>query len=154
MNVVIRTLEPMRVAYLRAIGPYQQEFPKLWPKFAALAGARGLFKPGVKAISLCHDSPKSTPADQLRGDACVTIDESFQGDDALKVQTIDGGRYAVAQHVGPYADLPKTWHALANEWMPTSGQTPRNKPSFEIYVNDPSTTPETELLTEIHIPIE
>jgi DNA gyrase inhibitor GyrI len=153
MNVDIRTIESIRVAYLRAIGPYPQEFPKLWPKFGQLAGQRGLFKPSVKMISLCHDNPKTTPADQLRGDACVSVDDAYQGDDVLKIETIDGGRYAVAQHIGPYASLHKTWSALASEWMPTSGQTPRNAPSFEIYLNSPGGTPEAELLTEIYIPI-
>lgn len=154
MKIEVRTIEPMRVAYLRGTGPYQQMFPPLWRRFCELAGPRGLFTPTARTLSLCLDDPRTTPPEQIRGDACITVGEDFAGDDELKVQSIPGGRHAVATYVGPYSGLPAAWHALLHDWLPANGHRGRGAPGFEIYANDPRHTPEAELITEIHEPIE
>ena len=40
------------------------------------------------------------------------------------------------------------------EWLPTSGRTMKTDvPSYELYLNDPSTTPKHELRTELRVPL-
>jgi AraC family transcriptional regulator len=154
MNVDIRTIAPIRVAYLRGTGPYPQRFPELGPRFAKLAGARGLFTETARTLSVCVDDPNTTPPEQIRGDAYVTVGDHVAGDDELKVQTIPGGTFAVATHVGPYRDLPTAWHVLLHEWIPQHGHRSRGTPGFEVYASDPRMTPEPELATEIDEPID
>jgi DNA gyrase inhibitor GyrI len=46
--------------------------------------------------------------------------------------------------------LPKTWERLKKEWLPAHGHRAAN-PSYEIYLNNPMTTPKQDLLTEIYV---
>jgi DNA gyrase inhibitor GyrI len=34
------------------------------------------------------------------------------------------------------------------------GRQPRNAPSFEVYLNDAAEVPESQLLTDVHLPLE
>lgn len=44
-----------------------------------------------------------------------------------------GGRYAIFEHNGPREFLMQTWNAIFMNWLPMSGETPRNAPTLEIY---------------------
>ena len=63
------------------------------------------------------------------------------------------GEYAVGTHVGPYDGLPNAWNELCGKWLPTSGRTFANAPSFEVYLNDCNTTPPADLRTELYVPL-
>lgn len=63
------------------------------------------------------------------------------------------GRYAVFTHTGPYRDLHRSWAAVYRDWLPASGEALRDVPPLELCLNDPATTPEAALLTELWIPV-
>ncbi|GJM26540.1 MAG: AraC family transcriptional regulator [Phycisphaerae bacterium] len=152
MDVRIEKLEPNRVAFVRNIGPYQ-EAGKAWEKLMAWAGPRGLFHPGARCLGLCHDDPDVTPADKIRYDACVSIGSDVQGEGEIGIQEIAGGNYAIARHKGPYERLVDTYAGLCGQWLPTSGNEPRDSPAFEVYLNNPQDTPPEELMTDVHVAI-
>jgi AraC family transcriptional regulator len=153
MGVTIKKLEPMRVAFMRHIGPYD-ECGKTWEVFLAHMGSKGYLGPGTMMLGLCHDDPEVTPPDKLRYDACLTVDEDYQPEGGIGVQTISGGEYAVTTHHGPYATVGETYGNLYGQWMPHHGLLPRSLPCFEVYLNDPESTEPEELLTDIYAPIE
>ncbi|MCS2349642.1 GyrI-like domain-containing protein [Bacteroides thetaiotaomicron] len=64
-----------------------------------------------------------------------------------------GGRYAVFRHTGNYSSLHKVYRSIYEEWFPKSKYHPQSTFSFEMYMNHPSTTETSELLTEIYIPV-
>lgn len=41
---------------------------------------------------------------------------------------------------------------MFGEWLPSSGQEPRDTSPFEVYVND--TTPDNKQLVDIYLPVE
>jgi AraC family transcriptional regulator len=153
MEVRIQNCKPMRVVYVRHVGPYQ-ECGTAWQTLMAEAGKLGLIKPDVLHIGVGHDSPDVTPANELRYDACLTVDDKFQPSGELSVQELAGGEYAVVTHRGSYAGLPDAYRWIMRDWIPTSGRKVRHVPLFEIYLNDPSRTPEADLITEIYVPLE
>jgi AraC family transcriptional regulator len=153
MEVRFQNCRPLRVAYVRHVGPYQ-ECGKAWQTLCALAGQHGLFTPDALRIGVGYDNPEVTPADRLRYDACLTVNDQFQGAGELQVQEIAGGEYAVVTHRGSYAGLPDAYRWIFREWIPASGRALRHVPCFEVYVNDPTTTAEADLVTEIYIPLE
>jgi len=59
----------------------------------------------------------------------------------------------VGTYVGPYDGLANAWGEFVGKWLPTSGHTLRNAPSFEAYINDCMQTPPAELRTELHVPV-
>lgn len=152
MDARIERVEPMRVAFMRHVGPYS-EVGQLWQRFCGWVGMHGLFGPNTKLLGLCHDDPEVTPPDKIRYDACVVVDESVLPEGDVGVQEIAGGEYAVTTHSGPYEKLSETYGALCGQWLPANNREPAAAPCFEVYRNDPSTTPPEELLTDIHVPV-
>ena len=105
MEVRIEECKPLRVAFVRHVGPYQ-ECGVAWEMLCKFAVGQGLFSPGALRIGIGHDNPEVTPADKLRYDACLTVDDQFQASGGVGVQELPGGAYAVVTHRGPYSGLP------------------------------------------------
>lgn len=153
MDVQIKEIPPRRVIFVRHIGPYN-ECGKAWEKLCLWAGPQGLLQPGVEFIGLCHDDPDITPTEKIRYDACITVDCDIKTEGEIGIQTVGRGLYAMATHYGSYTKLGETYAKLCGQWAPQNGYEIRSLPSLEMYLNSPEETPEEELLTDVHIPIE
>ncbi len=153
MDVQIKQMKPMRVAFMRHIGPYDG-CGETWGKFCGWAAVRGLLKPGVTPIGISYDDPGVTPSDKIRYDCCLAVDDDFRPEGEVGVQVLEGGEYAVTTHHGPYQRFHETYAALLGQWIPRSGRELRSAPCFEVYLNDPESTPPEELLTDIYAPLE
>ena len=153
MDVEIKCLEPMRVAFVRHVGPYN-EAGEAWEKLCTKLGAAGLLGGGTQFIGVCYDDPEVTAPEEIRYDACVTVDEDFEAAGDIGVQTLTGGEYAVTTHIGPYEKLGKSYAKLFGQWLPQSGRELRSEPCLEFYLNDPESTDPEELLTDIRVPLE
>jgi AraC family transcriptional regulator len=151
--VRIETLPARRVAYLRHVGPYQSVGPT-FQQLMAYAGQHGLFGPATVVLGVCWDDPEMAPPERIRYDCCVTVGEAFTPDGEVQVQTIEGGEYASATHVGPYEKLREIWSWVYGTWLPASGRTTRQAPPFEVYRNSPMDTPPEKLITEICVPLK
>ncbi|QDU35033.1 Transposon Tn10 TetD protein [Poriferisphaera corsica] len=153
VEVSIKNLDPIPVAYLRHIGDYMgvgETFSRLEQTLA-----QQKLKPNDSiSLGIYHDDPDTTETEKLRADICASVSSDFKPFDDIGFQTVPAGKYAVAVHRGPYHKLKETYNAFYGSWLPNSGHTPRNQPPFEIYVTDPATTAPEDLITEIHMPIE
>lgn len=116
--------------------------------------SRNLFRPDMEMIGIYLDDPELVPTDKLRSFACVTAKQTLPSDAPLTPQTLDGGRYAVLRHKGPYADMPLAYQWLYGTWLPQSGREVRDSLMFEKYLNNPRDVPPTELLSEIYLPLK
>lgn len=153
MDVEIKSLEPMHVAFVRHVGPYN-EVGAAWEKLCARLGAEGMLGPGAKFVGICHDDPEVTATEKIRYDACVTVDDGFEPEAEIGAQTVGGGEYAVTTHIGPYDKLGRTYAKLYGQWLPQSGRELRSQPCLEFYLNDPESTDPEDLLTDIYAPLE
>lgn len=153
MNVTIKHREPVRVAFMRHVGPYD-EVGRTWEKLMMLLGKEGWLGGDAQFIGICHDDPAVTPPDEIRYDACVTVGESFRAEGEMGVQTIPGGEYAVMTHVGPYEKLGESYAKLLGQWLPRSGRCLRPMPCFDSYLNSPENTEPEDLITDLHAPLE
>jgi AraC family transcriptional regulator len=153
MNVAIKNLRPMRVAFMRHNGPYNQ-VGKTWDRFLMLLGKDGLMGGSSQFIGICHDDPAVTPREKIRYDACMSVDQKFRPDGEIGAQVIPGGDYAVLTHFGPYARLGESYAKLLGQWLPRSGRHLRATTCLEIYFNSPENTGPEDLVTDIHAPLE
>ncbi len=153
MEVKIEEVTEKTIAFMRHVGPYN-EIGKVFEKLCVFAGPKGLLGPTTEVFGMYHDDPDTTPPDKLRSDAAITVGEGVEAEGELQVGKLAGGKYAVAIHKGPYNKLIDCYRWLYGQWLPTSGYEPGNVPCFEKYLNDPNTTAEAELLTEIYIPLK
>jgi AraC family transcriptional regulator len=153
MDARIETIEPIRVAFMRHVGPYHQ-VGETWGKFCGWVAQRGLFGPNTKMLGLCHDDPEVTPPEKIRYDACLVVGDDVQPEGDIGVQEIHGGEYAITTHHGPYERLGATYAALCGQWIPAQNREPAPGPSIEMYRNSPQETPPEELLTDVYVPLQ
>ena len=152
MKVEIKRLKPMRVAFMRHVGPYG-DVGKTWDQFLTVMGKEGYLGGNPLMLGSCHDDPEVTPPAKLRYDACLTVGEDFSPRGDVGVQTVAGGAYAVTTHTGPYDQLGRAYAEFLGQWLPRSGRELRDAPCFEVYLNAPESTAPEELLTDIYAPL-
>ena len=154
MKAEIVNFESVRVVFVKHVGPYN-ECGKAWGKLCLWAGPEGLLGPGCKFLGLCYNDPEVTPAEKIRYDACISIDDKeVSPDGEIGVQTINGGSYAMTTHFGPYEKLSETYAQLCGQWVPSAGYEIAGRCSVEIYQNSPEDTEPEDLITDIYVPLE
>ncbi|RYG36269.1 hypothetical protein EON81_10270 [bacterium] len=154
MDVQVIQMDPIRVVMLRHVGPYEG----LSDSFETLYN--WVEKHGVPAgrmIGIYWDNPEFVPANQLKSAACVEVpvDYLMNSRDGLNIQIdeLAGGSYATTRFVGPYDKLEAVWAQLTNHVEGNLRREISENPAFEVYVNDPSDTPENALITELFMPL-
>jgi len=153
LPVVIKSLRPMPVAFVRHVGPYDR-VAQAWDRLGAFLGKHGWLGGDAQFIGICHDDPAVTEPARIRYDACVTVDRRFTPENDIGVQTVAGGDYAVLTHVGDYGRLGDGYARLFGHWLPRSGRRLRAIPSFEMYLNSPESTDPQDLIVDLHAPLE
>ena len=146
MGVTIVEQPDLRIAGIRHIGPYME----IGREFGRLGGLlKGPPPEGSQMIAVYHDDPDVTAAGRLRSDAALTLSVHTPAPLGLVEQHVPAGRFARTVHKGGYEGLPDAWKAL-KEWAASNGHEVA-QPGYEIYVNNPMTTPKADLLTEIYL---
>jgi AraC family transcriptional regulator len=146
VSVELRRCEPIPVITERHLGSYQT-VGEAFGRVVRFGAERGIAGP---LFGLCPDDPDVTEETRLRFDACLTIAPEH----AREIQpalVIPGGRYAVAVHRGPYTTLSETYLSLIGRWLPTTKHELCDEPVVEAYLNDPTTTDSSSLLTEVRV---
>lgn len=154
MDVRIETYPARLAACVRHVGPYEQVGATFQRMFQGAGGA-GVLGPQTIVMGLSYDSPDSVPAEALRYDVCFTVPAPVAPlADWIRLEQVGGGRYAVHTLKGPYSNLRETFRRMFGLWLPHSGEEVDDRPCIEIYLNDPTEVPESELLTEVCIPLQ
>ena len=157
MEIRIEDFAAREVIFTRRVGAYAQSAPQAWQALWAWVASQGHGEKIKRVIGIGWDSPAHTPAAECRYDACMELHEPVAGDPDLDIalQTLPGGMHAVHRMVGPYHQMPDTIMELLDSTLPERGLiVDPVRPVLEIYVNDPTQVPETDLLTDLCIPIE
>jgi AraC family transcriptional regulator len=150
--VAIRDLPARRVVGLPHTGPYPEVGPvfrTVWTRLVE-AGAQGTAQGGVM---VALSDPDGLPAAELQSFAGVLWPEDAPVPAGLEELRLAGGRHAVLAHTGSYATLQAAYDWLFGTWMEDAGEMPGRGPCHEVYLNDPSDTPEDQLRTDIFVPL-
>ncbi len=158
VNVNVKELSPMTVAYVRNIGPYKgnsKMFDALWAKLMKWAGPRGLMnQPDLKMLSIYHDDPEITDENNLRVSVCLTVPPETIVDGEVGKMEIPGGKYAMAHFEITKDEFQDAWDYVFGKWLPDSGYQPDDGPCFELYPGDPKEHPEHKYVIEICVPVK
>ena len=132
MKVQIVERQPVKVAYLRHVGPYGMAISEFWENAACpWLAAHGLL--GQPRYGISHDDPGITAPDKCRYDACAEVPRDFIATGNALTTTIPGGRYAVTHFSGSAAQIGEAWAVLLRDWLPASGMQLDARPCFEHY---------------------
>ncbi len=154
MVVQVIQAHPIRVVMLKHVGPYDDISP-VFDRLFTWVTAHNV--PVMRTIGIYWDNPDEVPASRLRSAACVAVPPDFQITDndglPLSIDTIPGGSYATTQFIGPYEELKPVWSSFTFYIENTLRRQIGSNPAFEVYVNDPSTTPPEQLVTDLYLPV-
>jgi AraC family transcriptional regulator len=151
--VTIETLPAGRAAGILNIGPYA-DLGRAFQHLGGLIATRNL-APHIRGmIAIYYDGPGSKPEAEMRAHAAIVVADDFPANiDGLDYFDLAGGKYAVMAHKGAPATLPAAYEWLYGQWLPKSGEEPRDAPPIEVYLSDPRTTPTDEMRTDIRLPL-
>lgn len=155
MDVKIIDFKETRIAVLEHYGS-----PALLnntiPKFIEWRKATGLSPIGSsRTFGIVYNDPNNTPPEDFRFDVCGEITASIPENDHGVIQkTILAGKCAVIRHVGSNDTMDDKIYYLYRDWLPQSSQQVRDFPLFFQYLNFFPEVEESELITDIYLPIE
>lgn len=151
----IRKIASKEVFYLRVANPYKQSdaFLKAWDKLISIVGVSGIPDNNHEYLSLSRDISTITSPENCRIYTCINTERALRPGGRLGRQTIEGGLYAVFTYRGTYKDMDKVYCNIYRYWIPKSEYELRDNMSFSKFLNSPVLVAESELLTEIYIPV-
>ncbi len=154
MNPEVKTINDQTVIFVRKSGNYAKAAEISWKKVMEFAGKSNLINGDSKYIGISYDDPDVTEEENLRYDACITINKEVFPEGEVGVQVIKGGLFAVFLHEGSYNNLKQTYRNIFGNWLPKSGMKPRDVPCLEVYHSCAEQVKEEDMRTEIYIPVE
>ena len=108
---------------------------------------------GSLMVAIYEDDPDAIPRADLRSAAGIVVDPGTTIPNDLVERTVPAGRYAIMHYVGPYSSMHAAYLWLYGQWLPSSGEEPRDHPIIEEYLTDPATTPPVDAVTDILLPL-
>jgi AraC family transcriptional regulator len=161
MNVEQPTIKEMperEVAFVSFTGNYignSQIFADLFSKLYDWAVPKGLITPESLFLSSYENDPRTTPLDQLKLDACMSIPQGTEVDEDIQKKVLPGGQYAVMytelsgpDEYGPVWDAVVAWSEKNNYEIDLT------RPSYEIYLNNPEEHPKKHHILDICLSVK
>jgi AraC family transcriptional regulator len=152
MKVITRKIKPMRVAYLRHVGPYENT-RQTWMDLSARLSADQQIRKRSVFIGIGHDNPAVTPASELRYDACITVDKDYAPKKPVLIQTIEGGDYAVVKNC-PVAKIKDAFGYLYSKWLAQNSWDLRPLPGFIVFVDAWDAIAPMKRRVDVYMPLQ
>jgi AraC family transcriptional regulator len=149
MEITEKRIEEAKVAYIPYKGSYEK-IPELMQEVAEWVMDKGLKMTGL-VYGAYFNTPEEVPEEELQ----YEIGFSFEGDalpeGKIGIKEIPEHSVLAAMHQGPYTAVGPVIKAVVEYAVENNYDIVG--PITEAYFNDPMETPESELLTEVRIPV-
>jgi effector-binding domain-containing protein len=150
-EVILKKVEPLKVASIRAILPNYQAVGQLFGEVFGYLQQKGV-RPAGACLALWHDNGyKESDVD---GEGCCPIAEAVAGNDRVKVYDLPGGEMACVVHHGTFSTLTQAYGPLL-EWIAANGYTVTGA-GREVYLQVPATPGDqndASCVTEVQFPV-
>jgi AraC family transcriptional regulator len=105
-------------------------------------------------FNIFWNNPETSAPGEYRMDICASTRQPIAENPlGIVAKSIPAGRCAVLRHIGP-DPLDATIHFLYLNWLPNSGETPRDFPLFAQRVAFAPFVPEHEAIVDVFLPIQ
>lgn len=147
-----------QVLYSQYRGSYEniKAMTALWKEHINFGIQHELLDPRTLYLAEILDDRAITSSINCRYNAAFTIDTNadFTSRGQFRRKTIPGGDYAKFIHHGSHASSKNTYNKIYGQWMQYIGLEFEDKATLEIYSEDADSAPESDLITEIYIPVK
>lgn len=152
-DVVVRDTPDVRVAVMTHRGD-PRRIGETIQRFIAWRRSAGLRPSASATFNVFQSDPRTTPAEEYRLDLCAATDRPIPPNEAgVHMSTIPGGRCAVLRVVGASDDLEPAARFLYRDWLPSSGEEPRDFPLYCRRITFFPDVTEHEAVTELYLPL-
>lgn len=149
MEITEKMVEGVRVAYRECTGSYDR-IPMYIAEVAEWVIGSGLQMTG-RVYGTYYNSPEDVSEDELVYEIGVSIAGEAKPSEKIKIKDIPAHRVLATLHEGPYTEVGPAIHALVD--YATENGYEIAGPVTEVYLNSPLEVDESELLTEVHLPV-
>ena len=139
-----------RCGYRLAVSEHRGSYMDIGRAFSRVRDRVGS---GSLMVAIYEDDPDAVPPADLRSAAGTVVDPGTRIPHDLAERLVPAGRYAIMRYVGPYSSMHVAYLWLYGQWLPSSGEEPRDHPVIEEYLTDPATTPPVDAVTDILLPL-
>lgn len=123
-------------------------------KLVSIASMEQLWPRSRGMVGVHYDDPNVVSEANLRSHAGLVIADNDPLPDSLEEVIVPANQCAVLHYKGPYMAIKVAYDYLYGDWLPKSGREPADSPPWEVFLNSPSDTEESELLTNIMLPLK
>ncbi|NLW50213.1 MAG: GyrI-like domain-containing protein [Candidatus Brocadiaceae bacterium] len=153
LEVQIKELEPITVMSLPFTGPYDQALGKLEELMSWLLRAGHPYS--GKPFGCFYDDPAKVPADQLRAEVCLPIEETCQGEEEIVRKVVPGGTMASAMFTGDFSNVYQAYVEIFEAITARGYKYRAGEPTREVYLTMYEQEEESaEPAVEILVPVE
>ena len=139
-----------RCGYRLAVSEHRGSYMDIGRAFSRVRDRVGS---GSLMVAIYEDDPDAVPPADLRSAAGTVVDPGTRIPHDLAERLVPAGRYAIMRYVGPYSSMHVAYLWLYGQWLPSSGEEPRDHPIVEEYLTDPASTPPVDAVTDILLPL-
>jgi effector-binding domain-containing protein len=149
-DVVLKCVEPVRVASLRDIIPSYSQQSHLWGELGAYLGQRHVH-PAGPCLTLYHD--EGYKEKDVDVEVCEPVKANLPASDRVKVYELPGvPMMACVVHQGSFANVNEAYEALIR-WAEHSGYHIVG-PAREVYLREPQKQDDPDAVTEVQFPVQ
>lgn len=154
-DVTIEKRESQCVLAMRHIGDYMN-IGHTVEQLILLKPVSELLKANSHVVIIFLDDPTITTKTALRADICITLpqDYIFTAQKNIQTTNIAGGRFAVLNHTGPFAEHAAALNWLFTQWLPLHNELPADRPPFEVHTSNPKIVSPVDLQTKLFLALK
>ena len=133
-QVMIEDIPPLKVAYIRNVGPYQGDeflFQKLSNQLFQWAALRGQVNDNTVMLNIYYDNPEITEAQNRRVMVAIPLLDNVKPYGSVGITEISGGKYAICRFLLKSDEFTEAWDWMFSVRLTNSGYEWDNRESFE-----------------------
>ena len=154
-SVTIEARPALQLAYIRHFGTGRSGSVQSTYNWLKAWAWRNNINPEISPlIGVCPDNPRFTSAPFSIYDAAIPVSQTVVEDEAVSIQKIPAGTYAVVRIEMPYWQHLAIWEWLVSEWLHDAGETYVQKWSYECFPPAPGRSHSEISPTELCLRLE
>lgn len=133
-QVITENIQQSKVAYVRNIGPYQNDdilFERLHAQLFKWAVPRGYMDDNTVTLNIYHDNPEITENQNLRVMVAIPVDKDATPSNTVGVTDLSGGKYCTCRFLLNKDSFAGAWDWMISWWLENSGYERDDREAFE-----------------------